>query len=322
MEVYMIQDPVVRRVVAYALAAVALFFIALVAVDHAEARAPRGGRSFSGSRTFSRPSAPPRSAQQPPAGSTAFNRQPFGSGSFMRGMAGGLLGGMIGGMIFGGPAHGGMGGFGGSGIGLIEILLLGGVAWFIFKRFVRPTRRQATTNSYGGAGPYRAFDTSATPYDDGPMPDIAPAPDSARSLEAVRRSDPHFDPDLFREGAQDTFFKIQAAWMRQDLSLVDGLIGDDLASEYRRQLEEMKARGVINRLENIAVRSVEIIDAGCDRGFAWITVKFTANLLDYTVNAQTGEVVEGDPATPVKFEENWTFAAPEGTSDWKLEGVG
>jgi predicted lipid-binding transport protein (Tim44 family) len=32
--------------------------------------------------------------------------------------------------------------------------------------------------------------------------------------------------------------------------------------------------------------------------------------------------VEGDPATPVKFEENWTFAAPEGTSDWKLEGVG
>jgi predicted lipid-binding transport protein (Tim44 family) len=316
------QNPSIRRFVAAALAAVALLFIALVSVDQAEARAPRGGRSFSGSRTFSRSSTPPRTAQQPPAGSPTFNRQPFGSSSFMRGMAGGLLGGMIGGMIFGSPAHGGMGGFGGSGIGLIEILLLGGLAWFIFKRFVRPARQQSTAASYGGQGPYRTFDTTAETYDDTPMPDIAPASGAGGGIEAVRRSDPHFDPDLFREGAQDTFFKIQAAWMRQDLSLVEGLIGADLAAEYRRQMEEMKSRGVVNRLENIAVRSVEIVDAGHDRGHAWVTVKFTANLLDYTVSSQTGEVIEGDPTNPVKFEENWTFAAPEGTSDWKLEGIG
>lgn len=318
----MVQNPVVRRAAAHALAAVALLFIALVAVDQAEARAPRGGRSFSGSRTFSRPSAPPRSAQQPPAGSQTFNRQPFGSGSFVRGMAGGLLGGMIGGMIFGRPAHGGMGGFGGSGIGLVEILLLGGLAWFLFKRFMRPANTGASAGAYSRGPGHPTFDATVQPYDDGPMPDIAPASGASRGTEAVRRSDPRFDPDLFREGAQDIFFKVQAAWMRQDLSLADGLLGDDLAGEYRRQMEEMKARGVVNRLENIAVRSVEIIDAGLDRGQAWVTMKFTANLLDYTVDAQTGEVVEGDSATPVKFEENWTFSAPEGSSDWKLEGVG
>jgi predicted lipid-binding transport protein (Tim44 family) len=237
-------------------------------------------------------------------------------------MAGGLLGGMIGGMIFGRPAHGGMGGFGGSGIGLIEILLLGGLAWFLFKRFLRPANARPSAGAYSRQSPYQTFDASAQPYDEGPMPDIAPASGVGQGIEAVRRSDPHFDPDLFREGAQDIFFKIQAAWMRQDLSPADGLIGDDLAAEYRRQMEEMKARGVVNRLENIAVRSVEIIDAGLDRGQAWVTVKFTANLLDYTVNSQSGEIIEGDPATPVKFEESWTFAAPEGTSDWKLEGVG
>jgi predicted lipid-binding transport protein (Tim44 family) len=154
------------------------------------------------------------------------------------------------------------------------------------------------------------------------MPDIAPAAGAVRGLEAVRRSDPHFDPDLFREGAQDIFFKIQAAWMRQDLSLVEGLIGDDLGEEYRRQLADMKARGVVNRLENIAVRSVEIVDAGIDRGHAWVTVKFTANLLDYTVDEKSGQVIEGDATVPVKFEESWTFAAPEKSSAWKLEGIG
>ncbi len=313
---------IVRRIAVGLLMAGALLFIGLTAVDQAEARAPRGGRSFSGSRTFSRPATAPRTTPPPAPGSSTFSRPSFGGSSFMRGMAGGLLGGMIGGMIFGRPAYGGMGGFGGSGIGLIEILILGGLAWFLFKRFTRASAARAPAGPFDRQAPFQSFDTSGQHYDDAPMPDIAPALGAAGGIEAVRRSDPRFDPDLFREGAQDIFFKIQAAWMRQDLSLVEGLIGSDLAEEYRRQLADMKARGVVNRLENIAVRSVEIIDAGIDRGHAWVTVKFTANLLDYTVDEKSGKVIEGDPTNPVKFEENWTFAAPEGTSAWKLEGIG
>jgi predicted lipid-binding transport protein (Tim44 family) len=306
------------RLAAGLLLATALWFVALTVASDAEARAPRGGRSFSGTRTFQKPPPPPSTAPGP--GSAAFNRQPLGGGSpFMRGMAGGLLGGMLGGMLFGGSAHGAMGGIGGSGIGLIEILLFGGLAWFLFKRFVRPSGPRPRAGAFDRTAQWTDQDGAGAMDDLPAMPDIAPA--GSRGIEAVRRSDPRFDPELFREGAQDLFFKIQAAWMRRDLSLVEGLIGADLAAEYGRQMAELKAQGRINRLENIAVRSVDIVDAGIDQGHAWITVEFNANLLDYTVDEGTGAILEGDPTRPVKFQERWTFAAPEGTSAWKLEGI-
>ena len=314
------QNPLMRRAVACLLLASALMFIALTVASEAEARAPRGGRSFSGSRTFQRPAAPLRRA--PGGGSAAFNRQPFGGSSFMRGLGGGLLGGMIGGMLFGGSAHGAMGGIGGSGIGLLEILLFGGLAWFLFKRFVRPSGSRPSRDRFDQAGGWNVQDLPDRLAEAQAMPDIAPAGSAgAGGLEAVRRSDPSFDPELFREGAQDIFFKIQAAWMRRDLALVEGLVGEDLAAEYRRQMADLRTRGRVNHLENIAVRSVRIVDAGLDQGHAWITVEFNANLLDYTVDENTGAIVEGDATRPVKFEERWTFAAPEGTSAWKLEGI-
>ncbi len=309
-----------RRIVVLLLLVSTLAFIGLAIVSEAQARAPRGGRSFSGSRTFQRPSAPLRSA--PGSGYTTFNRRPFGGSSFMRGLGGGLLGGMLGGMLFGRPAYGGMGGIGGSGIGLIEILLFGGLAWFLFKRFVRPSGPpRASGDRFDRAGGWNVEDLTGRIAGSQAMPDIAPASSAAGGLEAVQRSDPHFDPDLFREGAQDIFFKIQAAWMRRDLSPVESLVGTDLAAQYRRQMDELKAQGRINRLENIAVRSVEIVDGGLDQGHAWVTVEFNANLLDYTVDEKTGAVIEGDPTQPVKFQERWTFAAPQGTSAWKLEEI-
>ena len=313
------QNLILRRTAVCLLAAVALLFIVSTAVPDAEARALRGGRSFSRSRTFSRPAAPLRTS--PGTGSSAFNRQPFGGGSFMRGLGGGLLGGMIGGMIFGRPAYGGMGGYGGSGIGLIEILIFGGLAWFLFKRFNRRSGARPFQERFDRRSGWDDFDPKVQIDDRGAMPDIAPAGVGGQGIETVRRSDPNFDPDLFLEGAQDIFFKVQAAWMRQDLSLAGGLIGDQLAAEYQPRMDDLKTRGLVNRLENIAVRSVKIVDAGVDQGHAWVMVDFTANLLDYTVNDKTGELVEGDPTNPVKFHERWTFAAPEGTSAWKLEGI-
>jgi predicted lipid-binding transport protein (Tim44 family) len=32
-------------------------------------------------------------------------------------------------------------------------------------------------------------------------------------------------------------------------------------------------------------------------------------------------VVAGSMTTPVKFEEEWTWARPTGTQEWRLEGI-
>jgi predicted lipid-binding transport protein (Tim44 family) len=83
----------------------------------------------------------------------------------------------------------------------------------------------------------------------------------------------------------------------------------------------MLDKGRINRLENIAVRKVEPTEAWQEMGREYVTVLFTANLLDYVVDDKTGDVVEGDKLNPVKFQEFWTFSREMGAPSWKLSAI-
>lgn len=292
-------------------------------VDDTFARVGSGGRSYggsggSGSKTFSTPSSPSRSTPPPPPGGGFSRSMPdSGGSSFWRGLGGGLLGGMIGGMLFSRPSYGYGGGFGGSGIGLIELLLLGGLGYFLYKRFIKNTTRSNTTpfsNVFGTGGtpppPVPGFESPVTEVDS-----------ISETFRVIRQSEPDFNPDRFKEIAQDVFFRLQAAWMRRDLTPVLGLLGDQLKSEYLATLDDLKNRKLINKLENIAVRKIDIVDAGIEGNEVYITLQFLANLLDYTVHETTGEIVSGSNTEPVKFEERWTFARPIHSTAWKLEGV-
>ncbi|MEE4136023.1 MAG: Tim44 domain-containing protein, partial [Desulforhopalus sp.] len=159
----------------------------------------------------------------------------------------------------------------------------------------------------GGAGP------PATPEIGGNL--------VADGLEQIRQSDRHFDANHFLEVASDVFFQIQAGWMRRDLDSYRHLLGSELAAQYAEHFAEMRRLGQINKLESIAIRNVEIVAAGSDGQEDFVTVQFTANLLDYTVDDQSGEVLDGSVSTPVKFQEQWTWARPVGTEEWKLEGI-
>lgn len=284
-----------------------------VFTDHADARSRGGGRSFRQTR-----SASPPPSRTPP--STKSAQQPT-SGGFMRGMAGGLVGGAIGSMLFGSMAHAGAGGgLGGSGIGLFQILILGGIGYFIYSRFLKkkspayaqyqqPENSPADTYTYHGSSNY------SSP----PPPPFGSTTEDGISM--IRRSEPDFDPEHFKEIAQDVFFQVQAGWMRRDIKSYQHLLDDKLALEYEQHFAEMRQKGQINKLENIAVRSVELVDAGLDGKEEFVSLLFKANLLDYTVDENSGAVVEGSITNPVKFVEQWTWTRLPGETDWKLAGV-
>lgn len=243
----------------------------------------------------------------------------------MRGLAGGLVGGAIGSLLFGSLASAGMGaGIGGSGIGLFQILLFAGAGYFIYSRFFkkRPSSPYAQYNQTNAGS--EGF--LANPRNDDnlqePLPSSSSGPGSiTEGIDAIRRSDPNFDPKYFKEVAQDVFFQVQAGWMRRDLQSYRHLLGEQLALEYEGHFAELRQKGHINKLENIAIRKIEMVDAGSDNKEDFVSLLFTANLLDYTVDEHTNAVVEGSMIEPVKFAEKWTWARPVGTNDWKLEGV-
>ncbi len=302
-----------RRLTPFFLVFFTLCFVeAGIMAEYSDARSKIGGRSF---RSVPRKKAPVKQQRSPQPGQ---KRPGFGGG-----LMGGLLGGALGGMLLGS-----MFGMGGSGMGILPLLLLGAAGYFLYRRF---SARPRSDNSRGaGYQPPRENNVFKGTF--GGNSSTAPAPAYAspsapekspleEGLEIIRIGDPDFDPDHFLEVASDVFFKVQAGWMRRDISSYRHLLGEQLASEYETQFAEMEAKGELNKLESIAIRKVEIVDAGSENGEDFVTVRFTANLLDYTVNDKSGELISGSMTEPVKFAEEWTWARPLGTQDWKLEGL-
>ncbi|SHO47923.1 Tim44 domain-containing protein [Desulfopila aestuarii] len=300
-----------RKITPVLLILIALLFSgATVLTYSADARSMGGGKSFR--------STPYKAPAQK---STPYKSTPSQqSGSFGRGLAGGLLGGALGGMLFGS-----MFGMGGSGMGILPLLLLGGVGYYLYRKFTQGAR-SGYSQQGGQFGGFPGQSPGPRPMNTDVMRDVPPPPPgSPMSVEEgfaeIRHNDPGFDPAYFKEIASDVFFQVQAGWMRRDLDSYRHLLGDQLAEEYAGHFDDMRKRGVINKLESIAIRGVEISDAGSTGTEDFVTVRFTANLLDYTVSDTTGELVEGSMTTPVKFAEEWTWARPLRTDDWKLEGI-
>lgn len=307
-----------RGFIKYGLMAVVAAFLAVSFMEsQAEARAG-GGRSFGsrGSRSYSQPS---RSYSQPaPMPSTPSYqppRQP--GGGFLRSMAGGIAGGLLGGMLFRSLGLAGPG-MGGGGIGLFEIILIAGIGYLIY----RMVRKKRETEAYARSG----ADCAPQAYSPPPQsfqPAVTPVPAGGREpgLSHIRQLDPAFEESAFADAVMDIFFQVQGAWMNRDLASVQRILTDEMRTAMQEDVSRMLREKRVNRLENIAVRSVEIVEAWQENGQDFITAQIYANLLDYTTDDLSGQVVAGSKTDPVKFEEYWTFTRPVGSNPWKLSAI-
>jgi len=240
-------------------------------------------------------------------------------------MLGGLAGGLLFRSLFGGPAaQGGAATGSPGGIGLIDIILLGGIAYLVYW-YIKKKRQEAEAAAI--------YQQRSSALNQPPLPQFPPvydlpqgaAPeeeqDLARGVANIRQFDPAFDEGGFQDMCMDTFFKIQGAWANRDMSSVKSLLTDEMYRLLQADAEKLRAQKKINRLENIAVRSVDLTEAWQESGSDFITVRVYANLLDYNVDETTGQVVEGSKTEPVKFEEYWTFTRPVGSTPWQLSAI-
>jgi predicted lipid-binding transport protein (Tim44 family) len=302
--------------IALALAPVLLVTDAWARAGGGTSGGSRGSRSYSSPAspaTPTQPSAPPSSFQQPQP-----QRSGWGSG-LMGGLAGFALGGLLGSMFFG---HG-MGG----GIGLMEILLIGGGIFLLFR--MMKNRRAATESAssygqgYGGSQPQGQPQPQPQPYQtsyQAQAVDTGPR-DLDRGVSYIRQMDSSFDPARFGDTASDIFFRVQAAWMARDMGQASASITPEMADLLQKDCDRLRGQGRINRLDNIAVRTVTVTEAWQESGQDYVTAHFLASLLDYTVDERSGQVVEGNRTEPVKFEEFWTFVRPVGPNAWRLSAI-
>jgi predicted lipid-binding transport protein (Tim44 family) len=237
----------------------------------------------------------------------------------MGGIGGFLLGGLIGSMLFGGMGHGLFGG-----IGLMEILLIAGGLYLLYS-YMRRRQQPAPASSYGYTPP-RGSDTGywqsgSTSTASATMDMSDASSDLERGLGYIQQLDHTFDPLRFGDTASDIFFKVQGAWMGRDMSPVRDLLTPEMYEAMQKDCDRLRAERHVDRMENIAVRSVQVTEAWQESGRDYVTVQFLASMLDYTLDERTDQVIKGSRSEPVKFEEYWTFVRPVGPNPWRLTAI-
>ena len=299
---------------------VMMFFVSAAVLEH-DAYARAGGSRSSGSSGSRSCSAPQRSTSSPATPSQPSSspmQQPAGGG-FLRGMAGGLIGGMLGGMLFSSLGFGGTGGgLGGSGLGIFEIILFAGIGYLIYSM---AKKRKEQALAYQGSS--QQGNSTAERFSSYGTSSQAQATDVSldQGIGYIRQMDPSFNEARFSDTAMDIFFKIQGAWTNRNLSSANALLTDEMKNIFQQDIDQMLKEKKVNRLENIAVRKVEVVEAWQETGQDFVKAVFTANLLDYTTDDATGNVIAGSKTEPVKFEECWTFTRPVGNNPWKLSAI-
>jgi len=257
----------------------------------AEARRMGGGRSFGSRPSYQRnapkPQAPERDAgqRQTQPGAPAPGRAWGGLG----GMLGGLvMGGLIGSLLFGG-------GRGVGGIGLLDILIIGGGLFLLF-RFLQ-ARRAATQSA--SAMPFMGQTSEPVQAHRGSLPPPPPP---------VDRIPAGFDESEFLSGAKAAYSRLQDAWDRRDLEDIRHFTSSEVWEEIKRQAEEdptpSKTEIVLVDAKLLEVKNVDG---------------------DTVASALFDVLMREDPSEkrPKQIREVWHFGRKESQpgSFWRLEGI-
>lgn len=302
--------------------AIALALVAAVALS-GPADARRGGSFGSrGARTYSAPAATgiaprqtapvQRSMTERRAGqeaaATPFGRAaPARRGGMMRGIVGGLIaGGLLGALL----GHG-FGSFGsGMMMALLQILLIGGVAWLLFRLF---RRKQEQTPAFAGGMPSQ--------YAAPPQPTYAPPASQgfAASRPIVQDEDIAID-DADRQAFERLLIEVQDAFGREDYGALRARTTPEVMSYLAEEMSQNATSGRRNSVSGTTLIDAEVAEAWSEGDTDYATIAMRYESIDVMTDRATGRVIEGDAGRPTQATELWTFVR-DSRNSWRVSAI-
>ena len=295
--------------------------LALVVAFSPEAFAKIGNKSGSmgnrGSRTLDRPMERTLTPQQAPQPLLSPARPPMAAAPiapsmpvaqpgfsqrnpFVAGLMGGVIGAGIGSMLFGHSTA--MAGYSemspmGSLLGmLIQFAMIGGLVWLGVRVFRGLSASQPQSRPMAPAN-YRVVDSAPV------------------------RVNKEFEPtDVDKQQFAEILMGVQRAWSEGDLSALKHIASPEMVSFLADDLAENTSRNARNVVENVTLLKGDVSEAWSENGKEFATAVMTFSSHDYTVRADNGQVVEGDPRQVLQSTEAWTFVRAQG-GKWILSAV-
>ncbi|MEO8756292.1 MAG: TIM44-like domain-containing protein [Devosia sp.] len=301
-----------------ALFAVLLTAFSLMAVSTAEARF---GGSFGsrGMRTYqtvpSTTTVPgitgpvQRSMNTPSQGNTGYGSTFGRPGLFGNGLGGWLLGGLLFSGLFGMMFGGGFGGIGGVLSLLIQIVVIGFVLRWLFRRF----GPQAASPDYG-----------ANSYNYAPRQDWQPGGGSGYGPALGQTSTRGGRDEVGVSNADLNLFEarlkqLQDAYSREDYDALLRITTPEVMSYLTEELAQAAAKGLRNEVFDVKLMSGDIAEAWREGSDEYVTVALRYESRDVMRNRATGALVSGEDRV-IERSEVWTFVR-RNRGDWILSAI-
>ncbi|NMA97912.1 MAG: Tim44 domain-containing protein [Phyllobacteriaceae bacterium] len=141
----------------------------------------------------------------------------------------------------------------------------------------------------------------------------------ANGLKAVAAADPTFTPKSFLEGAKAAYEMIVTAYAEGDRQTLKNLLDKDIFESFQRAIADREAAGQKVDFTFVGLPKVDITEADYDKKNVLVTVRFQAEVVSATRDAD-GNLVEGNPDQIQVIADEWTFARNPKSRDpnWKV----
>ena len=212
--------------------------------------------------------------------------------------------------------------------GWVEIFFLAMLAGFIGLRLYHVLGRR-TGHEKPVADPFRPSRADVTPSREAlraepepvtslDIPADVPA-EVRRGLEAIHGVDRQFSFHHFLTGAHGAYTMVLESFWRGDLDPLKDIVSDEILMNFRAAVEQRRLAD--ERLDNrlLRVARAQIVAASLNGMMAEITVRFDAEILSVTRDAE-GRLIAGNADQPVETHDLWTFSRHSGSQDpsWLL----
>ncbi|MFY7960485.1 MAG: Tim44/TimA family putative adaptor protein [Elsteraceae bacterium] len=221
----------------------------------------------------------------------------------------------------------------GDGFPIIDVLLFGLVAAFLFYR-LRSVLGQRTGHERQRPNPFAAPESPAetgAPRDNvitlPERQDATKAPGVAApgvgvlplGLAAIKRVDPAFNEEEFLGGARAAFEMIVDAFSHGDAPALRPLLAPDVMRQFEGVIEQRRARGETMETTLHSVKAIAIAEARLDGTNAIVTVKYVTEQTN-VVRDRDGAIIDGDPKVIETATDLWSFARDVRATDpnWLL----
>lgn len=120
---------------------------------------------------------------------------------------------------------------------------------------------------------------------------------------------------------EQTFFKVQQAWMERDQDLAKEVMSDRIYQKHKLQTDDMIANGTKNVLRKINMKEIMIIHVADynDNTADTFSVFIKGSMIDYHIDVNTNALISGSMYDPDEFREIWTFIREK--NSWLLDEI-